>query len=38
MKYIYRAKDKQGNIKTGRVEARSLDVHKYSSRLWLNSC
>ena len=26
MKYIYRAKDKQGNIKTGRVEARSLDV------------
>lgn len=26
MKYIYRAKDKQGNIKTGKVEARSLDV------------
>ncbi|MDD3488160.1 MAG: type II secretion system F family protein [Candidatus Pacebacteria bacterium] len=26
MKYIYRAKDKQGNIKAGKVEARSLDV------------
>jgi len=26
MKFIYRAKDKQGNIKAGKVEARSLDV------------
>ena len=26
MKYIYRAKDQQGNIKSGAVEARSLDV------------
>lgn len=26
MKFIYRAKDKQGNVKTGRVEARSLDT------------
>ena len=26
MKFIYRAKDKQGNIKAGKVEARSLDT------------
>ncbi len=26
MKFIYRAKDKQGNVRTGRVEARSLDT------------
>jgi type IV pilus assembly protein PilC len=26
MKFIYRAKDKQGNIKAGKVEARSLDA------------
>jgi len=26
MKFIYRAKDKQGNIRTGKVEARSLDT------------
>jgi len=26
MKFIYRAKDKQGNVKAGRVEARSLDT------------
>jgi len=26
MKFIYRAKDKQGNIRTGRVQARSLDT------------
>lgn len=26
MKFIYRAKDKQGNVRTGKVEARSLDT------------
>jgi len=26
MKFIYQAKDKQGNVRAGKVEARSLDT------------